>query len=212
MAKYTTALFDLDGTLVRTERAYYNILIKQIFGYSENVDELNSKFVDFWASRDKESYSLNNFNLPLDLLLEQFRKHENLELRKVLTSEFYDVDYLVKLKSLGFKLGLVTGSPKRITDFETALLPVRFDTVVNASQNSGIKAKPDPEGLFVALRNLNSSFLHSFYVGNATEDILAAKAAGILDIFIERGYNSTDIEPSHRIKTLYDLESIINNP
>lgn len=206
---YNTALFDLDGTLVKTERAYYNILIQEIFSQPERIEELNNKMVEFWASADKESYSLNNFNMPLELLLAQFRKHENLELRKVLTNGFYDADYLVKLKSLGFKLGLVTGSPKRIADFETALLPVRFDTVVNASQGSGIKAKPDPEGLFVALRNLNASFLHSFYVGNATEDILAAREAGILDIFIDRGYNLTDAEPTHRIKTLYDLESII---
>lgn len=208
---YNTALFDLDGTLVKTERAYYNILIQEIFSQPERIEELNNKMVEFWASKDKETYSLNNFNMPLEQLLAQFRLHENLELRKKLTKEFHDADYLSMLKYLGFKTGIVTGAPRRIAQFELELLPIEFDTVVFANASHGVRTKPDPQGLFIALRNLGSSFMQSFYVGNATEDMAAAKAAGILGIFIERGYNSTEVEPTHRIKTLYDLQKIIHN-
>ena len=210
MVTYETALFDLDGTLVHTEREYYltimNNIIKEL-----KLPQVTDEIIDgFWNSMDKFSFAQENFHVPLETIWSTLRKYEDLDFRKKLTKAYNDVNYLERLKSLGFKLGLVTGASERICKLELSMLPVTFDTIILARPTYGVKLKPDPEGILMALRNLNGNLESAFYVGNATEDVLAAKSAGVLDISIERGTNKIEAVPTRWINSLYDLEFIIS--
>lgn len=208
---YNTALFDLDGTLVSTDRKYYITVMNRTFNELNVTIDDESIIDEFWNSMHKKEFCKKHFSVTIEKIWKTLKKYENLDLRKECTIVFDDVNYLERLKSNGYKLGVVTGASRKISDFETALLPVKFDIIINARPTYGITSKPDPHGLFVALRKIESSFTHAFYVGNGTEDVLAAKAAGMLDVFIERGNNTTDVEPSYRIKSLNNLERIIHN-
>lgn len=212
MRKYTTALFDLDGTLVHTERQYYiTVMNKAIndLGLKPVPDSLIDRF---WEEMDKISFAQEYFNVSIETIWDTLRKYENLDFRLSLTKAYDDVAYLQQLREKGLRLGLVTGASDRICKIECSLLPITFDTIVLARPTYGIGIKPDPQGLYVALDNLGSRKENAFYVGNATEDVLAAKAAGMLDIAIERGEYRVNAKPTKWIKSLYDLEAIINNP
>ncbi len=201
--------FDLDGTLVHTERTYYITVMNKAFS-DLGLGPMPENLIDqFWKEMDKASFAQEHFNVSIETIWSTLRKYEDLDFRKSLTTVYDDVDYLNKLRENGFRLGLVTGASDRICRIECSMLPFTFDTVVLARSTYGIDLKPDPKGLHIALDNLGSRKENAFYVGNATEDVLAAQAAGILDIFIDRGNNSTDIAPTHRIETLYNLENII---
>src|SRR3989338_11518706 len=206
---YNTALFDLDGTLVKTNRVYYITAMNKTFS-DLGLGPVPETLIDeFWDEMDKASFAQKMFNVSIEAIWETLRKYEDLDFRKSLTTVYGDVGYLNQLREKGFRLGLVTGASARICKIECSMLPVAFDTIVLARSTYGVDVKPDPKGLYIALDNLGSRKENAFYVGNATEDILAAKAAGMLDIAIDRGDSHPKVVPTKLIKSLYDLESII---
>ncbi len=207
--RYKAAIFDLDGTLVKTEREYYITVMTNVINDLSLPIVSDALIDEFWRSMDKIALAQKYFNVPLETIWDTLRKYEDLDLRKRMTTAYGDVDYLEKLKNSGMMVGMVTGASERIANFEISLLPVTFDTVILARPTYGVKMKPDPEGLHIALKNLGVLIDEAFYVGNATEDILAAKAAGILDIAIDRGTEKVEAEPTKWINSLYDLEGII---
>ena len=73
--------------------------------------------------------------------------------------------------------------------------------------------KPHPEGLEKCLNALGAKKQESLFIGNAEEDVLTAKNAGILDVFLRRGeydFKLDKIRPSVIIDSLYGLRSVLS--
>ena len=117
----------------------------------------------------------------------------------------------VKVKCVGYKVGIVTGAPPHIASLEISMIgEENFDNVIIASESRGVSPKPDAHGIEEALRLLNVQNNEAMYVGNAEEDILAARNANVLDVLLIRGeYKLPEINPSLKIYSLYDLREIL---
>lgn len=212
--KYKAVIFDLDGTLVHTSPEYrYRII-------GETLNELgvlsfSSEHIDkVWFETERDEIIIKHFNLDPEIFWRNYTRHENAELRKQFIKLYEDIGFLVQARNAGYKTGIVTGSAKHIADLEVEMLGrENFDSVVIARHDSGIRSKPHPHGLEVCLEHLNARKEDVLYVGNAEEDILAAKNAGILDVFIKRDEYDFDlkmINPSVVINSLHDLKSLLN--
>lgn len=117
------------------------------------------------------------------------------------------------LKNQGYKTGIVTGAPLHIAELEINMLDRKnFDAIVVAHILNGYTPKPHPQGLEKCLNFLESSKQRSVYIGNADEEILTARNAGVFDTLIDRGeHEFPEIKPSLTICSLYDLVRFLDS-
>ena len=99
-------------------------------------------------------------------------------------------DLLSVLKTKGIKIGLVSNVGKKALDKVLPKLDLHpfFNVVV--SRNDVQSMKPSGEGLRLALSRLRVISDKALYVGDSSDDIQAAKAAGVKIIVIMDNENS----------------------
>ena len=99
-------------------------------------------------------------------------------------------DLLSVLKTKGIEIGLVSNVGRKALDKALPKLDLRpfFDVVV--SRNDVQYMKPSGEGLRLALSRLRVMSDKALYVGDSSDDIQAAKAAGVKIIVIMDNENS----------------------
>lgn len=198
-------IFDLDGTLVHTRPEYRYLVLGRVMkelkvnASKEDIDKL-------WFGTNRNKIVKERFDVEAGLFWEEYRKKDTEDLRKNFIEKYEDVGFLKKLKKEGYKIGVVTGAPEHIVKLEMELLKVNFDAVVIANPENGVRPKPDPHGLKKCLELLEVDSGKAVFVGNAEEDILAAKEAGVLDVFIDRKEHDLEVEASIKIESLPDLK------
>lgn len=208
--KYKAVIFDLDGTLVHTEPEYRYRIVGRVL--KELRGEISNEYIDkFWFEAERDEIIKKCFGVDPELFWAKYREYDMPEIRKDFTKLYDDIDVIGELKERGYKLGIVTGSPIHIALFEIDMIGrENFNAIVVAQNSNGIRPKPHPHGLEECLDLLKVSKKEAVYVGNAKEDVIAAKRAGVLDIFIVRGeYEFEDITPSVKINSLYELAELL---
>lgn len=179
-------LFDLDGTLVGTRSEYrYQVVgdtLKELGCCATQCD------IDkFWFGANRDEIIRDLFALEAPPFWKAFAKYDVPHIRSKHTRAFEDVAVLQQLREQGLRLGIVTNAPLHIARAELELIGIHlFDAVVVADMALGIRPKPMPDGILACLKSVGASPQRAWFVGNAHEDMEAAKAAGVREIFIDR--------------------------
>jgi phosphoglycolate phosphatase-like HAD superfamily hydrolase len=206
---YTAAIFDLDGTLVHSTPEYrYQIVgatlrdLGRVFR-KQHVDR-------FWFEARRDEIIKECFGVDPKTFWRVYKKYDITATRKKFTKPYLDVGFICELKQNSIKLGIATGAPHHILDFELELLGKNnFETAITTHASKIIKAKPHPQSIEMCLDALSVTQDQAMYVGNADEDFQAAKNAGVLDVLVMRGeYDFQNINPSLRISSLYELRPL----
>jgi phosphoglycolate phosphatase-like HAD superfamily hydrolase len=197
--------------LVHTEPELAQLLVNTAlsnFGIAATPEQVNR----FWFCKGRDDMVRNEFGLKSNDFWPAYGANDTVELRRMHARPYPDVGFLADIKSIGYKLGIVTGAKEEIAEFEISLLGRDlFDEVIIAHPSKGIQFKPHPNGIEECLRKLGIDINKAMYVGNADEDVICARAAGVLDVLVDRKeapLNGTN--PSHLIKSLYELPRILN--
>lgn len=118
---------------------------------------------------------------------------------------------LLKLNE-NYTLGLVTsGSKVRVErDIKATGINHCFKTIITGDD---IKTpKPSPEGLVMALRNLNKHRDKAVYIGDSSADCEMAKAAGVSFIAVSSEFDSINpAHPDYLIQSIAELLDLMNN-
>lgn len=185
-------IFDLDGTLTNTIPAISH------FG--------NSALLKFGFSEIKQDkYKLlvgNGRDLLIHRMLKEFDADTSENFEKVGNAydSAYEADPLYKtapydgilelldrLKSEGIALAVLSNKPDNVAqDVVRLFFGDRFDVI--AGQKPNIKVKPDPEGVFMILKELGVSPEECFFIGDTYVDISTGKNAGIESIGVLWGF------------------------
>jgi len=207
---YRAVIFDLDGTLVQTKPECWYTIVGQTL-QDLGMKTCNEHIDMFWFRTDRDKIIREIFRAEPRVFWETYKQYDTVELRKQFTEPYPDVDFVRELKRGGYKIGLVTGARSNIMSFEIGLIgKENFDAVVRAQKSDGVQPKPHPHGLEKCLTLLGIQKNEALYVGNADEDILAAKTAGVFDVFIDRGEHFfLETKPSLTIRSLYELRRIL---
>ncbi|MCJ7817199.1 MAG: HAD family hydrolase [Candidatus Aenigmarchaeota archaeon] len=208
--KYKAVMFDLDGTLVHTDSECIYYMASRAF--SDLGETLSKNEIDkFWFDHKREDF-IKEKGLDIKSFWKTYKKYDTLELRKQYLKPYKDTDFIHELKKRGYKLGIVTGAPRHIIALSTEILgKENFDAIVRAQLTSGIKPKPDPQGIEECLKIMKIKNYDSVFVGNGDEDTLAARAAAVEDVLILRDeHNLIEIEPSFTISSLYGLRDVVH--
>ena len=87
------------------------------------------------------------------------------------------IDLLVNLTKRNIRVGIVTNRKRGKWLVEKLPFPVLFDIIIDLS--SGIQPKPSPEGIILAINQLNVAPEEVLFIGDTYYDIEAGKSAGV---------------------------------
>lgn len=182
-------IFDLDGTLIDTEKAilgaYHHVFTK----YSVTYDE---KMIRTYIGRTLE-YSYGELIPDQDpnklAILHRDWQIERIHLVREFAGLKQLLDYLTK-KDL--KLGIFTSSSRLRTDaiFEALGLTKYFIAVLCG--NEVTNPKPHQEGVEVVAKKLDVSLDEVIFVGDSEHDIRSGKNAGVTTIGVTHGFGTIE--------------------
>lgn len=179
-------LFDMDGVLVDVSDSY-RTAIKKTAEYFTNQEIKTTEIQEF---KEKGGYN-NDWDLTEGIIL---KKGKEIEKKKIIDKfqQIYfrvrdnekwllDKNILQELKQK-YKLGIVTGRPRDEAMYVLDKNNVRnfFETVITMEDVPEDRLKPDPFGLIEAMKQLNVN--RAMYLGDAIDDIIAAKKADIIGV------------------------------
>ncbi|VVA43966.1 conserved hypothetical protein [Candidatus Roizmanbacteria bacterium] len=190
--KYDGLIFDMDGVLVDVSQSYLEA-IRQTAGYflkrnvlMSEVNKIKNKLGANNNDWDATYALINNPAIAYDAVKSYFQilylgNSKNIGLvdnEKLLISK----QKLQRLKDKYKKLGIATGRPKKEAKYmiEKNRLKGIFDCIVDMDDVK--KNKPYPDQLFLVIKKLNLK--QTIYIGDASCDVVAAKAAGIPSIYV----------------------------
>ncbi len=178
---YTTYLFDFDYTLADSSRGivtcFRNVLNQH--GYTDVTDEAIKRTI---GKTLEESFSILTGVTDADQLegfRNEYRKEADthMTINTVLFLETKSV--LLALKDAGAFIGIISTKYRfRIKELLDQHFPGNFFNIIVGGED--VKAaKPSPEGLLFAIKQLHATKAETLYIGDSTIDAATAKAAGV---------------------------------
>jgi phosphoglycolate phosphatase len=198
-------LFDLDGTLVRTEAKYREMVVKNALEHlgkpfrKEYVNKL-------WFNKNKAKFLERELGLDFAKFWNAFNKFDKPEERSAATYPYID-GFLVPpiLHELGLPLGIVTACPRTKVDaYKDRFRRKYFDSLVIQNSLEGMPSKPDPAGILKCCEELCVSPRDIAYVGDEERDAEAARNSGALDIIVDRS-GTKRYQATLKITSLFSL-------
>lgn len=166
-------LFDFDGTIADTEP---NILASfhHVFSqYPPEIEMDDMARAQLLATPLKTAFETYLPSQDSEAMIQVYRKH-NLEHYDSIQPMPKVKETLDSLKAEGYRMGIVSSKLHdmvykglKIIGFESY-----FECIIGLDQVS--QHKPDPEGILVALKQMQGYRDHSLYIGDTTNDVLAA--------------------------------------
>lgn len=198
-------VFDWDGTLVDSAAVSYRCYASlfESFGLPFDRDAFARTYSPDWT-RTYEALGLprSRWDEADRLWLELYGRE-----RSALFPAARET--LQALAADGFAIGLVTsGDRVRVTGELKALgLEPMFRSVVCGGDVG--PRKPHPAPLLRALEGLRTPAVQAVYVGDSPEDVLMARAAGVLSVGIPGGFPNRDALLASRPDwVVFDLEAL----
>lgn len=195
MKRIEIVVFDLDGTLTDTLEDLKNSVnfALQSFGFPERTfDEVRS-FVGNGVKR------LINLSVPentdsetAEECLAVFKEHY--KNNSLVETKPYDgiILTLEELKRQGIKTAVVTN---KMNEAAQDIVRIFFGGLIEITvgQIDGMAQKPQPDGIYSALKKLGISKEKAVYVGDSEVDCITAKNAGIPCIGVTWGFRDKSV-------------------
>ncbi len=207
-------LFDYDGTLMDTEPviiASYMELFRRYRRPEDFTPELQVEVLG--PSLDVE---MKKFfpELDVDRLKTEYRDYQNEHIRELIKPFPGCIELLEALQAKDVRCGLV--STRRTDSMELHLqmfgMTQYFQTIIGTDKVAN--NKPDPEGIFKGMDELEVSREECMYVGDSASDIMAGHLAGVLTAGIITNENKRlaveTAGPDYMLDELISLVSLID--
>ena len=213
--KYTTYLFDFDYTLADSSRGivicFRNVL--QRHGYKDITDTAIKRTI---GKTLEDSFSILTGITDMDQLIalkEEYSEEENQHMNRN-TRLFTDtLPTLHKLRRQGARIGIISTKNRfRIEEFMKMHLPQGwFDIIIGMEDVS--RAKPDPEGLLLAIEKLKVSPEETLYIGDSTVDAQTAASAGVSFTGITSGMTKFgELAQYPHVSIISNLNELVSPP
>ena len=180
-------LLDMDGTLLDTERVYFDSLVAALgaFGYTDDVETLCHAMVGLPAP-DCEAMLHVRYGerFPLADVNKAFLARRDEILEAGLPLKRGAVALLDALQDSKCPMAIVTSSSRRTTEAHLTLAGIRdrFDTIL--TRDDVARGKPSPDLYLLAASRLGVSPEFCVAVEDSNHGVTAAHAAGAITIMV----------------------------
>lgn len=213
ISKFDTVLFDLDGTLIDTNRLIiesFHYAMDEMYREKANVDFITSTFgkplIEAFRPMAKREEDLEE-------LVRLFRVY-NVARHDQCVQVFPGVEeVMAKLKEKKFKTGIVTSKLNKMAKRGLQLFNLdKYIDVCIGADDTHIH-KPDPFPVLECLRRLESKGEDSFMVGDSPYDMTAGRLSGCKTVFVNYSVvniDDEDLAADYKINHMMELAEILN--
>lgn len=205
-----TVLFDLDGTLIDT-----NELIYASFEYT--FKQFNLTFTNEELKSFNGPPLVDTFNkvnpTQAEAMIDTYREHNFIHHDKYVKVFPHVPETIKRLREANIPLGIVTTKMRQgaIKGLDLTELTPFFDTIITF--NEVTNAKPHPEPVLKAMKDLHAEPESTLMIGDNYHDIEAGKRAGVKTAGVAwadkgRAYLEA-YHPTYMIEDMRDLFDII---
>lgn len=192
LKNYSAYLFDMDGTLVDSEKLKGFALVKTCshFGGEVDVDTYKAVMGKSWEQVTSYFFTKAQIASDFDKFNAVFKQEYQKLLFHALKPNPNVVELLSNLKERGKKIGVVSSAFAWMVDQVLIQLDIKkfFDIVIASEHVS--KHKPDPEAYLLALRKLGLPGSEVLIFEDSESGLIAAKRAGCDSVAFKHEFNS----------------------
>lgn len=199
--KYTTVIFDLDGTLMDTLAdlaASTNYALAQMGFQTRSVDEVRNFVGNGVRKLIERAVPADTTENQLNEVFAHFRTHYAAHCKDNSAPYAGIPGVLAQLQKQGFKMAIVSNKPDaEVKQLNSQFFADSIRVAMGENEQAGIPKKPSPEMVAEAMRLLGSAQHECLYVGDSDVDILTAQNAGIDCLSVTWGFRSAEFLTRH---------------
>ncbi|WP_104039963.1 HAD family hydrolase [Vibrio hyugaensis] len=210
MKTYDAYLFDMDGTLVKSEPLKGKALALACLDFEVNIDYFLYKKVmgKSWHIVTEYIFHHTGINPKLTEFNLSFKKHYERLLNEQLDINLGVRRYLAYLHQNGNKCALVTSSKYWAVELILNRLQLQHFFEVIVTQENVQRHKPDPEAYLFALSRLGVSATNAIIFEDSHSGVLAATASGCDVVGFRHDFNHNNNFSSVK-KVITDFSEMI---
>lgn len=207
----TTVLFDLDGTLLDSERDFTRILNDQLAAYDKppvTTEQMRNTVSSGARAMVMLGFGIEDSDPQFADLLEELLERYDDCIPQSDAVLFPGIEALLEtFNNQDTPWGIVTNKPSRFTfPLMEKFQALQASQVVICADHVK-QRKPDPEGILMACETMRCAPADTLYVGDHPKDVQASAAAGTRSIGVRWGY----IPSEHPIET-WQADHVISTP
>ena len=209
MKDYSAYLFDMDGTLVDSERLKGLSIAEtcRLFGGEVDVDVYKAVMGEKWERVTGHFFQNAGIDPDREEFNKVFRKIYEKHLLEELTPNRNAEKLLIRLKAEGKKTGLVSSASGWMVEHVLEQLGLKdyFDVVVFKEHVT--KHKPEPDSYLLAIKNLGVKPDEVLIFEDSKVGLMAAKRAGCDAVAFRHEFNVNN-DLSMAVKVIDDFDEI----
>src|SRR5690625_1830332 len=205
-----TVLFDMDGTLIDTNKLIHESFVHTFNHYGLSFTD--EEILTFNGPPLLETFTNINPDLA-DKMIKTYREH-NLAHHDKFVKVFPTVEEtLQQLKASGKKLAVVSAKMRDGVELALEMTNLRQYFEVIVSVDDVEKPKPHPEPVLKALEQLGGNKEAALMVGDNSHDIESGNNAGVKTVGVKWSVKGEDFlqqfEPTYMIDEMQDILKIV---
>ena len=215
--KYTTIVFDCDGTLLDTLtdlRNAVNYVLRTHDLPERSIPEVKAALGNGVAHLMRQSLPDSISEAQFNTYLDEFKAYYGEHLQDYTAPYPGMLDVLDTLRAKGYKLAIVSNKIQEgITPLNKEYFGDRLPVAIG--ERPGLQRKPAPDMVLQALKELGSTPEESIYVGDSEVDVATAENSGLLCIGVTWGFREESLHQelgvTHIARKAEDILSIVEN-
>lgn len=193
--KYNTVIFDLDGTLLNTLDDLadsVNFALKSFNYPTRTYSEIRSFIGNGVKDLMTKSVPNNTDEETILKCLQVFKDHYKTNMQNKTAPYDGIINLLENLKSQNIKLGIVSNKydfgVKNLNKYYFGnLIPIAI------GEREGIRKKPAPDTVLIAMEELNTTKENTLYVGDSPSDMITAQNANVKGVGVTWGFRDAEV-------------------
>lgn len=205
-------LLDMDGTLLDTERVYFDSLVGALttFGYTDDVEALCHSMVGL-PGPDCEAMLQTRYgaSFPLPEINKAYAAWRDETFAAGLSLKQGAVELLDALRRAECPMAIVTSSSRRTADSHLALAGIRDRFKMILTRDDVTRGKPSPDLYLLAASRLGVNPELCVAVEDSNHGVTSAHAAGAITIMVPDMLPPTEESRARCVAVVPDLGAVL---